>query len=220
MTTPTPPRRATGRPRSTPKRARKPGQPYDEATKAKAVAQLEAEGMSATHKATGIPKGTLTRWAKAAGVDLGEQARARTAAASATVRARAVEVKAGTVELLEQHIGQAGDYLSTVAGVNALAAKLIAGMDPANLGRVVTLAGTAITINDTTVDEVLKVAEALGALPLAVRDAEGILTRAIHDLQLLKGEATERGELVVEFAVPRPTPLDPASVPTYDTQEN
>ena len=53
-----------------------------------------------------------------------------------------------------------------------------------------------------------------------MRDAEGILTRAIHDLQLLNGEATERGELVVDFAVPRPVAADPDSVPVIDTQES
>lgn len=209
-----PPRRASSArtpARSATKRARKPGTPYDEATKAKAVAQLEAEGMAATHAATSIPKATLSRWARSAGVDLEEQARARTAAATEAVRARAAEVSASTLELLEQHVAQAGDYLATVAGVNALAARLLVGVDPDKLERVVTLAGTGIVVADAQVDEVLKVAQALDALPLAVRDAEGLLTRAIHDLQLLRGEATERGELLVEFEVPRPT--QPAGEP-------
>jgi hypothetical protein len=205
--------------RSASKSARKPGQPYDEGTRAKAVAQLEAEGMAATHASTGIPKATLSRWAKDAGVDLEGAAQDRTRAAAATVRARAAEVTASVVEQLEAHVAQAGDFLGTVAGVNAYAARLLAGMDPDKLKRVQTLAGTAIVVEDPDVDEVLRVAEAIGSLPLATRDAEGILTRAIHDLQLLKGEATERGELVVEFAVPRPQPLDPDTVPTYDTQE-
>ena len=197
--------------RSATKRARKPGTAYDEATKAKALARLDADGMAETHATTGIPKPTLSRWARAAGIDLGANARARTEAATEAVRARAAEVSLSTLELLEQHVAQAGDYLATVAGVNALAARLLVGTDPANLERVVTLAGTGIVVSDTQVDEVLKVAQALDALPLAVRDAEGLLTRAIHDLQLLRGEATERGELVVDFAVPRPT--QPAGEP-------
>lgn len=198
----------TKRPRATRSgaKARATGRPYDEATKARALEVLQVDGLAAAHKATGVPKPTLTRWAKAAGVDVGELARARTANATEAVRARAAEVTASTVELLEAHVAQAGDYLGTLAGVNALAARLIAGLDPDKIERVVTLAGTGVAVNDPQVDAVVKVAQALDALPLAARDAEGILTRAIHDLQLLKGEATERGELVVEFTVPRPHP--------------
>ena len=185
-------------------KTREAGRPYPPKVKAEALEVLQAEGMAAAHKATGVPKPTLTRWAKAAGIDVGELARARTANATEAVRARAAEVTASTVELLEAHVAQAGDYLGTLAGVNALAARLIAGVDPAKLQRVTTLAGTTIAVDDDEVDDVVKVAQALAGLPLAARDAEGILTRAIHDLQLLKGEATERGELVVEFTVPRP----------------
>ena len=220
------PRRATTPARSAPKaRARskppkrKPGQPYDEATRAAALELVEAEGMAEAHRRTKVPKATLSRWARDAGIDLEGAAQDRTRAAAATVRARAVEGTVGVVEQLEQHVAQAGDLLSTVAGVNAYAARLLAGIDPAKLKRQATIAGSIVVVEDPDVDEVLRVAEAIGSLPLAVRDAEGILTRAIHDLQLLKGEATERGELVVEFAVPRPQPLDPATVPTYDTQE-
>lgn len=163
--------------------------------------------MAATHAGTGIPKGTLGRWAKAAGVDLGEQARARVQAATVATRARSAEVSLSTVALLEHHIAQAGEYLSTVAGVNALAAQLIAGGDPADVTTGIGMAGPYAVLRDgTQAAELAKVALALAGLPLAVRDAEGILTRAVHDLQLLRGEATERGELVVEFNVPRPTP--------------
>lgn len=186
-------------------RAMKVAGKYDEATRAKALASLESKGMAETHRRTGIPKSTLTRWAKAAGVDVGEQARARTANATDAVRARAAEVKLSTVELLEQHIAQAADYLSTVAGVNALAAQLIARTDPDNITVQIGMAGPYAVVTDAQAAEVSKVALALAGLPLAVRDAEGVLTRAVHDLQLLRGEATERGELVVEFNVPRPT---------------
>lgn len=200
--------------------ARKPGQRYDEATKAKALAMVEADGMAEAHRRSKVPKATLSRWAREAGIDLEGAAQDRTRAAAATVRARAAEVTIGTVAQLERHVAQAGDLLDTVVGVNALAARMLAAMDPEKLERVATLAGTVVVVRDPAVDEVLKVAEAIGGLPLAVRDAEGILTRAIHDLQLLRGEATERGELVVEFTVPRPVAIDPADVPTYDTQEN
>lgn len=217
-----PTKTAAPAPRAARSKAKTPARrtkPYPEATKAKALAQLEAEGMAATHAATGVPKATLSRWAKAAGIDLDEQARQRTAAATATVRARAAEVTAGTVELLEQHIAQAGEYLATVAGVNARAAQLIAGADPDLIKIATGIAGPYAVVEDADAQEVSKVALALAGLPLAVRDAEGLLTRAIHDLQLLRGEATERGELLVEFNVPRPTP-PPGDVPEIATNDD
>ena len=192
---------------------------YTEADKAKALAMLEAGGMAATHRATGIPKSTLNRWAKAAGVDLGDQARTRTKVATEAVRARAAEVKLNTVELLEGHLAQAGHFLATIAGINAQAADAIADLDPDLIAYVSTMAGPKAVINDANTSSLVKRADALALLPLAVRDAEGIVTRAIHDLQLLRGEATERGDLRVEFAIPRPVaPSGP--IPVHDTQEN
>lgn len=193
------------RSRTAPKRPA-PGKGYPEATRAKVVAQLEADGMAATHAATGIPKTTLGRWARAAGVDLGDLARARTASATATRVARSAEVAASTVDLLEQHIGQAGHFLGVVAGINAAAADAIIALDPDLVTMVSTLAGPVPVVTDKAVADLVKIAKTLESLPLAVRDAEGMVTRAIHDLQLLRGEATERGEVVVEFAVPRPIP--------------
>lgn len=186
--------------------------------RSQAVDLMRSEGMAAAHKETGVPKATLAKWSKSEGIDLGEAARARTAAASEVVRQRAAEVRASTVELLEQHIAQAGEYLSTVAGVNALAAQLIAGADPDLIEVKVGMAGPYAVVNDAAAAELSKVALALGSLPLTVRDAEGVLTRAVHDLQLLRGEATERGELTVEFQVPRPTP--PAEVPEIEVSED
>lgn len=192
--------------------------PYPAETRARALEVLEAEGMAAAHKETGVPKPTLVRWAKAAGIDLGEVARARTAAATEAVRARAADVRRTTVELLEAHIAQAGEYLATVAGVNAHAAQLIDALDDDRIRMQATLAGPVAVLDDADAQAATNRALALAGLPLAPRDAEGILTRAIHDLQLLRGEATERGEVVVEFNVPRP---DPATQPTpLELEEN
>lgn len=186
-----------------------PGRRYTDEQRAEALRLVEGQGTAHAHKVTGVPKPTLTRWAKAAGLDTGEAARRRTAAATEAVRARAAEVKLSTVDLLEAHIAQAGEYLRTVAGVNARAAQLIAGGNPDTITMAVGMAGPyAVLAPDSEAAELGKVALALAGLPLAPRDAEGILTRAVHDLQLLRGEATERGELVVEFNVPRPHPGD------------
>lgn len=180
---------------------------YPAEVKDEALTLMREEGMAAAHDATGVPKATLHRWAKAASIDLGEDARRRTAAATEVVRERVAQAKVNTVQLLEDHIGEAGSYLSTIVRANAAAAEAIAGLDPGSL-RVVTFNDEEVVeVDDEQAEALAKLARALGDLPLAVRDAEGIVTRAIHDLQLLRGEATERGELVVEFGgIPRPDP--------------
>lgn len=218
--TKTPAPGAAGRVRSGTKRARPmrrgKGGTYTPEQRAKALELVVEQGTAHAHQVTGVPKSTLSRWCKAAGVDTETTARARTAAATEATRARSAEVKASTLELLEEHIAQAGDYIATLSGVNALAARLIARLPADKITRAVGMAGPYAVIDDPDTLEVANVALALAGLPLAARDAEGILTRAIHDLQLIRGEATERGELVVEFSVPRPIP---AAVVVVDQAE-
>jgi hypothetical protein len=173
------------------------------------VTLLREEGMAAAHDATGVPKATLSKWARVEGIDLGDAAKARTASATEAVRERAARARVDTVKLLEDHLGEAGSYLAAVVTANALAAEAIVGLAPEALVPIVDpeTGEVRIGITDETVARTKTLALALSSLPLAVRDAEGIVTRAIHDLQLLKGEATERGELVVEFGgIPRPHP--------------
>lgn len=206
--------RSTGkRPRATPAKrggkGRKPGTPWPAATREEAVTLLREEGMAAAHDVTGVPKATLSKWAKTEGIELDEAARARTANAVEAVRERAARVKVDTVTLLEDHLGEAGSYLTAIVTANAAAAEAIAGLSDEQLVAIVDeeTGEVRIAITDEGVARSKKLALALDGLPLAVRDAEGIVTRAIHDLQLLRGEATERGELVVEFGgIPRPNP--------------
>lgn len=209
--TPKSPRSAGRSARSTDKRAGATPRArtrWPEETKAEALTLMREEGVAAAHDVTGVPKATLSRWAKAAGVDLDEAARARTATAAQAVRERAERAKLDTVKLLEDHIGEAGSYLSAIVTVNAAAAEAIAGLSDEALTVTVDDDGNvSVAVKDEDTAKLRKLAMALDTLPLAVRDAEGIVTRAIHDLQLLRGEATERGELVVEFGgIPRPDP--------------
>lgn len=200
-------------------KARAKGRRYTDEEKAAALTLLREEGMAAAHDVYGIPKGTLGRWAKAEGIDLTGAAVERTRAASAATAERHAVARLSTVQLLEQHVERAADYLSNVLEANAEAAALIQALDPDLIKITASIAGPVATLEDEQAQDAGKRALAIAGLPLAVRDAEGILTRAIHDLQLLKGEATERGELVVEFAVPRPVAVDPDTIRTYDTQE-
>lgn len=208
---PTTPRSAGGSARSTDKRAGATPRArtrWPDETKAEALTLMREEGVAAAHDVTGVPKATLSRWAKAAGIDLEEGTRKRTASAAEAVRERAERAKLDTVKLLEDHIGEAGSYLSAIVTANAAAAEAIAGLSDEGLTVTVDEDGNvSVQIADEGTAKLRKLAMALATLPLAVRDAEGIVTRAIHDLQLLRGEATERGELVVEFGgIPRPDP--------------
>lgn len=198
------PTRSGGKPRVVKRPA--PGKGYPPKVRERALALVASEGVAAAHRATKVPKPTLTRWAKAAGVEVTKGDVARTRAATEAVRARAAEVKLSTVQLLEEHIAQAGQFLVEVAGANALAAQRIVDAGPDGVRIEVGAFGPYAVLTDPAASEAQKVAVALASLPLAVRDAEGLVTRAIHDLQLLQGEATERGDVVVHFAVPRPTP--------------
>lgn len=181
---------------------------YPAEVKDEALTLMREEGMAAAHDVTRVPKATLHRWAKAAGLDLGEDARRRTASATEAVRERVERARVDTVRLLEDHIGEAGSYLSAIVTANAAAAEAIAGLSDEAIEVTTADDGTVtVTVTDEGTARLRKLALVLDTLPLAVRDAEGIVTRAIHDLQLLRGEATERGELVVEFGgIPRPDP--------------
>ena len=216
MTKPKPPAKRPARaPSSTrSKTKRAPAKParrttaYPAETRATAETLMREESVAAAHDVTGVPKPTLCRWAKAAGIDVGEAARRQTANATEAVRERVARAKLDTVTLLEDHLGEAGSFLSAVVTVNAAAAEAIAGLSDEALVVTVDEDGIPhVSIADEATAKLSRRAHALAGLPLAVRDAEGIVTRAIHDLQLLRGEATERGELVVEFGgIPRPDP--------------
>lgn len=180
---------------------------YTDEQRAALVEQVRAEGMAATHKATGIAKSTLGRWCKVAGVDLGEEAKARTAKAAEALKAKGAVARVSTAERLEQLIASAGSYLATTTSANDDAAALIAALDPERISLEVGLSGPYAVVEDAAAQAAQRRAMALASLPLETRDAVGILTRAIHDLQLLTGQATERGDLLVQFGVPRPDAL-------------
>ena len=182
--------------------------PYAEDVRAEALRLVESQGIAHAHAAHGIPKPTLTRWAKAAGIDLGEQARARTAKATEATIAKAAEARLTTTQLLEQLIDRSGSYLVTATTANDEAAALIAALDPDRIRLEVGLAGPYAVVEDAAAQAAQRRAMALSALPMEIRDAVGVLTRSIHDLALTTGQATERGELVVNFGVPRPNALE------------
>lgn len=200
--------------RSAPKRAtpaKRPGASYDERERLVALDFVVTSGIAGAHKATGIPKATLSRWAKAAGIDLEAQARDRTRAATAALEAAAAEASLTTVARLEHvlelelttHARLVELEAAASASMAAAIASVRAGEQPveAQLG----MMGTPYLVlrqPDSELGQLLGLLE-LGKT-LAKRDVVGAWTRAVHDLALLKGDATERGTILVRFGIPRP----------------
>lgn len=117
---------------------------YTDAEKAEALALYATDGPTAVQREFGIPKGTVTKWAK-------------------------------------------GNGIETVAVQNTQAATIAIQVD--HEARRAALA-----------EKLLQIAEAGAAQELRLisesrlRDVVGSRTRAVHDLQLLRGEATARTE--------------------------
>lgn len=167
---------------------------------------------------TGVPKMTLSDWAKDDGIDLAARARERTAAANDVTRATGAEARAALIEKLEAQALDAAETIGTAMRYTRELSHALADLDVVTLtdpdtGRVsVEFDGDAA---DTARAAVAKVT-ALTTLPIPMRDIVGIQTRAIHDIALLSGDPTERTQTQVVFAVPRPRPLDPSEVVTLD----
>lgn len=199
--------------RSAPKRPRKAGTAYSDADRDRALEAMQLEGpeggIAGAHRATGIPKGTLSRWAREAGLNLGARARARTAAAGEAVAAKAAELRVSTVERLERILD---DQLATLEALGQLERRAaVAALNPEDgrhLIRVERSAlGRTVELDDTTAAGALELARLVTG-SIVKRDVVGAATRAIHDLQLLKGDATERGAIVVRFGIPRSSALE------------
>ncbi|WP_288797808.1 hypothetical protein [uncultured Arsenicicoccus sp.] len=214
MTTPKRRNVPQGKPAKPSSSARKRTQPkasarkYDDGTREGAL-ELFRDGASLAdvHRQTGVPKPTLTRWRQAAGVPNTVNAdRARLAAATAASLAVRAEARLTMLQQLERNVESAGAILGALLEAGVEFTDAVAELDPSRVesfrdpdsGRV------SVAVDDPAATAALKRAQALTQLPVEVRDLVGIHTRGIHDLQLLKGEATERGAVVVEFALPRP----------------
>lgn len=171
--------------------------PYDDAEKARALELYATVGLGDAHHETGIPKPTISRWARAAGVDSAEAAAAARAQTEAATRAAQAElarrVAEGRAQLVPKLVATANLALdSTLAILEAQRAVEKAAAENQN-----GLVGSDIMSRRSLVND---------GPPL--RAIVGAATRAIHDLQLLTGEETERGaagNVTVVFAAPPPS---------------
>lgn len=186
--------RTTGKPKKTAGGQRR----YDDATVTRALELYQTDGLALAARALGIPKPTITRWARAAGVDSAEVTKRnaeQTAAAAEAARiasalyvaqskarlaydAARIATAAGEVEL---------ELLDATRAVLSAARTAKDGKPPAEL-----LARLEAAMSGPSLSKVV-----------------GSRTRAIHDLQLLTGDDTERapvsdGGVTLVFATPAP----------------
>lgn len=193
--------------RATPKTANRRRRPWPDDVRERALELLRVDGLAAAHHDTGVSKPTLTRWARAAGIDLGAAAEQTRHATTA----RGAQLAEATTTRLEQIIELSTRGLVRRLEANADAAEL----DEADLGEWSAELGTYLPAGEEAAAAVRRYRHLASLEP--TRDLVGTLTRAVHDLNLLRGEATERGDVVVNFGIPRPT--EPDNVDTVDTGE-
>lgn len=172
--------------------AKKAPAAYDAAARSRALELYGSEGLAAAHRELGIPKPTIVRWARAAGISSAEQAaadRARTEAATrAAQQELAVQIAKGRAALVPKLVHVANAALDSV-GARLEAQRAV---EKATLDNEYGLVSGGLMAKRDAME---------AGAPL--RAVIGAATRAIHDLQLLTGEETERGttgQVTVVFA--------------------
>jgi len=180
---------------STTRRRRK----YTAADREAGLAALTELGLAEASRRLDIPKPTLTRWAVDAGVR-SEHSEAE------TNRRRTEAARAARSRTLEETRAELTELLSAVALTGARLELTL--LDPAH-----DLARDRLPF---VVDE--DTGEAHPLIAARLDQIVGARTRAIHDLNLLTGQATSNAAVVVRLEVPRPDPraADAAAVSEAD----
>lgn len=169
--------------------------PYDAAARSRALELYGSQGLAAAHRELGIPKPTIVRWARAAGISSAEQAAADKARTDAATRAAQAElarrIAEGRAALVPKLVNVANMALDSTAAI--LEAQRAVERATAENEHGLVSSGLASR------------RDMVNAGP-PLRAIVGAATRAIHDLQLLTGEDTERGaptgQVTVVFATP------------------
>lgn len=177
---------------------------HSEDTKAAAVALYAEHGLAEAARRTRLAKPTISRWAKAAGVT----------APSITERNRA-KTEAAMVEAAAARRTRRADAREKLTDMQAHIALLAGQLTIDMLDAAVKVSAAAKVSPNGMVDATLLARLNAVMSGLRLPDVIGAGTRAIHDLNLLDGEATERPDaagMVVVFAVSAPS-VSPGAPP-------
>ncbi len=173
---------------------------WDANLKQQAITIAGRDGIAAAHRETGVPKPTITRWCKTAGVSIEEMAQTRTA--HAMTKADIVLRQAGRIEeVLEEIRSAAGLYLQAVTVANRDYALAVLAEDPEDIATRVNPITGGVEAEPTS-ERARAAYKRVLALRHGIEDpqAVGALTRSTHDLQLLAGKATENQAVQVVFS--------------------
>jgi len=161
----------------------------------RALELIRVDGIAAAHRGTGVPKSTLTRWAATAGVNIDAVTQRHRRAG----QARGVQLTTDTVARLERIITAASAGLIRLLEANADAAEVDEadlGEWSEELGRFTPPEGTAAAA------AIRRYAHIAGGE--STRDLSAALSRAVHDLALIRGEPATDPDVIVHFGIPRP----------------
>jgi len=98
------------------------GKTYTEAQRAAVVAVYESQGLAAAHKATGVSKASIAKWAKLAGVitSSGEKTQAATEARMVAVAERRSRVKEKLLTRVEELLDRVSGTYTAYVGKDAV----------------------------------------------------------------------------------------------------
>lgn len=155
---------------------------YTPTERADALDLVARAGIAAAHKELGIPRPTLSTWASEAGVVPNSRNAQRTEEAREEALRRADERRTELVTLLsEVAVEGARLELGILNPRHELAGDVRVYVDEDT--------GTAHPYSPARLDQIV-----------------GARTRAIHDLNLITGQATANAALIVRIEIPRPDP--------------
>lgn len=183
-----------------------PGHGYPDNVRDQAIDVMRVTGLAAAHASTGISRQTLSRWARQAGIDLGAVS-VRTRAAA---QASAAQTAKTTAERLERIL-----ELATTALTRSLEALTdVLELDDDDLGAWSEELQRFVPADDqSTAAKVMRRHQLVQSTGVSARELSTVVSTAVKDLALLRGEATSRGAFTVSFAVPRPDPVTVVVVP-------
>lgn len=167
---------------------------WDDDTRQAALDVYQREGLAAAAQQTGVPKSSLRRWAQDAGLDTNELAgenAERTRAAKDELTRRTTEARNALVPKLAAAAHSALDVEMEILNATKEIQRLA-------------VAAQKGEIEEVPKDVMRRLEYATSGI--TIHEAVGARTRAIHDLQLLMGEATEQNDqgVTVVLAAPRP----------------
>lgn len=195
--------------------------PYTPDERAAALELVADHGIAEAARRTGISTSTLSRWAKADGIEPGGQdspAAQKTAAARVAAAERHAVDRSELEDVLLRRITRVGAALIAGRLERALEAEQLVDDAVARWHDCMRTERQAADFGPDAVKDARQATAqasddvaAAQRLAIGIRDLVGVTTRALNDYLALTGvdaEGRDTGELIVELLIPEPEPAD------------